>query len=312
MRRWPGGILAGNVSGPRPHMYAGGKFNLVDSGGFKMEMPQPNPEELDPSRRCILRTVLALTSAALSAAATSGSEAKGALGAEGAAAAPPRPDLVPLMFDLTVRIPPGQLDQWNHFWGEENVPALEENGQWLWGAWTSLTGQQNTVTHEWAYRDLAHYQAMATMRATNPRIHALAQHDVHIEESILSSVMTPLPYHPASSPTRPPDTDCLIATSRVFLQGAGAAPEYSQLMAQYVARAAMHGAELVGAFQSFFGWTPSYQLHVWRYGSVGAYWTAMRALNVDAECQRLASQLRSLQPHEIVELQLPAPYSRLR
>jgi len=217
-----------------------------------------------------------------------------------------------LMFDLTVRIPPGLLDQWNHFWGEENVPALEENGQWLWGAWTSLTGQQNTVTHEWAYRDLAHYQAMATMRATNPHIHALAQHGVRIEENILSSVMTPLPYHPTSSPTRTADTDCLIVTSRVFLQGAGAAPEYAQLMAQYVARATTHGAKLVGAFQSFFGWTPSYQLHVWRYDSAGAYWTAMRTLNADPECQRLVSHLRSLQPHEVVEFQLPTPYSRLR
>ena len=61
-----------------------------------------------------------------------------------------------MMFDLTVRIPPGMLAAWEHFWGDENVPALEANGQWLWGAWSSLTGQQNTITHEWAYRDLAH------------------------------------------------------------------------------------------------------------------------------------------------------------
>lgn len=277
-----------------------------------MKISETYPKELELSRRGLLHAMLALSGGALTAAASTALGASDALGAESVPGTPPRSDSLSLMFDLTVRIPPGQLDQWHHFWGDENVPALEENGQWLWGAWTSLTGQQNTVTHEWAYRDLAHYQAMATMRATDPRIHALAQHGVRIEENILSSVMTPLPYHAPSRPTRTAEADSLIVTSRVFLQGASGAPEYSQLMAQYVARAATHGAELLGAFQSFFGWTPSYQLHVWRYANVGAYWTTMRALNADAECQRLASQLRSLQPHEVVEFQLPTPYSRLR
>jgi hypothetical protein len=36
-----------------------------------------------------------------------------------------------MMFDLTARIPPGQLERWNHFLGDENVPALEQNGRWL-------------------------------------------------------------------------------------------------------------------------------------------------------------------------------------
>jgi hypothetical protein len=262
----------------------------------------------------MLRTALTLTSGSLIAAATPALGAAGAAGAAQESTSPSPPDPSSLMFDLTVRIPPGQLAQWNHFWGDENVAALEENGQWLWGAWTSLTGQQNTVTHEWAYRNLAHYQDMATMRATNPRIHELAQHGVRIEENVLSSVMTPLPYHPhsASAAPRTADVDTLIVTSRVFLQGAGTSPEYSQLMAQYVARAGQHGGELRGAFQSFFGWTPSYQLHVWHYGSAAAYFTAVKALDADAECQRLASQLRALQPHEVVELQRPTAYSRLR
>jgi hypothetical protein len=216
-----------------------------------------------------------------------------------------------MMFDITVRIPPGMLDAWEHFWGDENVPALEANGQWLWGAWSSLTGQQNTITHEWAYRDLAHYQDMAKMRASNPQISALLPKGVSVEENVVSSVMTPLPYHPAEPYVSPAGQMGIIATHRIIPERAGAS-DYISMAADYVARAARHGARLVGAYQSFFGWTPSYHLQVWRFEGFEQYLRARQAIEADPKCQQLLTGMRSLFPHESVELHRPMRYSRIR
>jgi len=217
-----------------------------------------------------------------------------------------------MMFDLTVRIPPGRLDDWNHFWGDQNVPLLEQNGQWLWGAWRALTGQQDTITHQWAYRDLAHYQAMAAMRATNPQVHALAGKGVPIDENVLSSVMTPLPYHPAAATMPAADKASVIETRRIYRAGMASGADHARLSAEYVSRATKHGAQLVGALESFFGWTPSYVLQVWRYPSIEQYAAARRAIEADVECQRLLTSLRSIFPHEVIDLHQPLPYSRIR
>lgn len=220
-----------------------------------------------------------------------------------------------MMFDLTVRIPSGKLEEWYRFWGEDkqNVAVLEENGQWLWGAWSSITGQQDTVTHQWAYRDLAHYQEMAKMRLSNPRVRELTRYSVPIKENVIASIMTPLPYHPKSVPETPAGQAGIVATHRIYSRTPGDGNEaYARLMTDYVAVAAKHGAQIVGAFESFFGWTPPYQLQVWRYSSVEQYWTARRAIEADSEGRRLLAELREIFPHETVELNRPTPYSRIR
>lgn len=220
-----------------------------------------------------------------------------------------------MMFDLTVRIPPGKLDEWNNFWGEgrKNVALLEENGQWLWGAWRSLTGQQDTITHQWAYRDLAHYQEMAKMRRSNPRVQELARYSVPIKENMMASIMTPLPYHPKSVPEVPAGQTGVIATHRIYSRTPGdGTAAHARLMADYVALAGKHGAQIVGAFESFFGWTPSYLLQVWRYPSIEQYWAARRAIEADPEGRRLLTELRDIFPHETVDLNQPTSYSRIR
>ncbi len=211
-----------------------------------------------------------------------------------------------MMFDLTIRIPAGRLDDWCQLWGEQYVPVLEANGQWLWGAWSGLTGQQDTISHQWAYTDLAHYQAMAAMRASDPRV---AQSGALIEEGLLSSVMTPLPYHP---PETPSGERGIVATARLFPTRANNAVEYARLMAEFVPRAEAQGAQLLGAFESFFGWNPRYMLHVWRYAGMEQYWASRRAVEADPECRRLLTAMRTLIPHERVELHTPTPYSRIQ
>lgn len=220
-----------------------------------------------------------------------------------------------MMFDLSVRIPPGRFDDWVRFWGGQNIAVLEENGQWLWGAWSSLTGQRDVITHQWAYRDLAHYQAMAAMRMSNPQVQALARLSVPIEENIISSVMTRLPYHPPynqKGASQPQGDASVIVTNRMFRHGMGNTAGHSALAAEYVAAAGKHGAQLLGAFQSFFGWTPAYVLQVWRYASIERYVATQRAIETDPACRRLLTEMRSLLPNETVDLHRPMPYSRLR
>jgi hypothetical protein len=217
-----------------------------------------------------------------------------------------------MMFDLTVRIAAGRLADWERFWGDENVPALEANGQWLWGAWTSISGRQNAITHEWAYRDLGHYESMVKMRSSNAQVHALAARGIPIEENLLSSVMTPLPYHP-SQPYRPPTGQTgIIVTHRIAVERPGNTPDHSAIAADYVARATRHGAVLVGAYQSFFGWTPASLLQIWRYESMEQYARARQATESEPRCQQLLSGMRAIYPHETVELHRPLRYSRIR
>lgn len=216
-----------------------------------------------------------------------------------------------MMFDLSVRIPPGRFDDWIAFWGGQNIAVLEENGQWLWGAWSSLTGQQNVITHQWAYRDLAHYQAMAAMRSSNPRVRSLAPLGVPIEENMISSIMTKLPYHP-DKPPQPQGDAGIIVTNRIFRRSMGDIAGHSRLAAEYATLAAKHGMQLVGAFASFFGWTPSYILQIWRCESIERYGAALRAMDADPKCRRLLTEMRGILPYETVELHRPMPYSRLR
>lgn len=295
---------------------------------MKPDASAPRRMTPEASRRCLLQAALAgvagLARTSTFAGAAAPAHAAASPGPSGAHTAQPpgaevslhrKPDRPPqwtMMLDLTVRIPAGTLDSWNDFWGRENVPALEERGQWLWGAWSSLTGQQNTITHQWAYRDLAHFQAMTAMRASDPHIHELAAHAVPIEEIMISSVMTPLAYHPAALPEARVQEPGIIVTSRILPQRPGSVTEYVRIAADYIALAAHHGAELTGAFQTYFGWTPSYLLHVWRYPTLEHYWTAHRAIEADREGHRLLATLRGIYPHETVDLHVPTSYSRLR
>jgi hypothetical protein len=73
-----------------------------------------------------------------------------------------------------------------------------------------------------------------------------------------------------------------------------------------------HGARLVGAYQSFLGWTPSYHLQVWRYEGFEQYLRARQAIEADPKCQQLLTGMRALIPHESIELQRPLSYSRIR
>jgi len=265
------------------------------------KMADPNSRN-DWTRRRLLQAAAA-AGGALGAGALSASDSVKATGAATGRA---------MMFDIDVRIPAGTLAAWERFWGEENVPALEANGQWLWGAWSSLTGPQNTVTHEWAYRDLAQFQDMEKMRTSNPQVLALRRKSIPIEDTVVSSVMTPLPYHPTEPFTAPAGQMGLIATHRIALAGASSTADYGAMAADYVTRAARHGAQLVGAYQSFFGWTPKYQLQVWRYAGVEQYLRIRQAIEADPSCQQLLTGMRSLFPLESVELHQPTSYSRIR
>lgn len=267
---------------------------------------------MDTSRRRLLTTALAGSGAAL--AATVGA-AQPEISKSGQGPVRSASTDWNMMFDLTVRIPASSLNEWNSFWGEgkKNAALLEENGQWLWGAWRSLTGQQDTITHQWAYRDLAHYQDMGKMRLSNPRVLELTRYSVPIKENMQASIMTPLPYHPKSAPDTPAGQIGIIATHRIYNRTPGdGTAAHSRLMADHVAVAAKHGAQIVGAFESFFGWTPPYLLQVWRYPSIEQYWASRRAIEADPEGKRLLAELRDIFPHETVDLNQPTPYSRIR
>jgi hypothetical protein len=212
-----------------------------------------------------------------------------------------------LMLDLTVRITPGALEQWSQHWKTVAVPALEEVGQWLWGGWSSLTGQQETITHQWAYRDLAHMQAMARIRSESPKIRGkLTGGGASIlDNNLLTTALSALPYSPKSVQSRRPGSDSVIVAARTFSEGVTGSPsEYTKLMTDYVGRATSHGAQLAGAFESIFGWAPAYQLHVWRYPDMATYYNVRRAIETDAECQKLWAQLRTA-------LGRPLTYSRI-
>lgn len=217
-----------------------------------------------------------------------------------------------MMLDLTVRIPPGAQSQWDSFWGDKNVPLLEEKGQWLWAAWRPLTGQQDTVTHQWAYRDLEHFQAMAQMRATDPSVHELARSGVPIYETLSACVTTPLSYHPRVTRTGEARKPGVLVTSRVIHQNGVDLARYNALVADYLLQAATHGGELVGAFQSFFGWTPAYRQHIWWYPNVETYGQARRARESDPRCRQLAVEMRRLLPLETLQMHEPLRYSRLQ
>jgi hypothetical protein len=216
-----------------------------------------------------------------------------------------------MMFDIYVRYPAGKLEDWIKFW-TQNVVSLEARGQSLWAAWYGLTGQQDAATHQWAYRDLAHYQAMAKVRS-NPRAGgAAAAAVVPIEEVLFSAVMTPLPYHPEQPLPATHGDDSVIVTHRIVRPLMRDGQSHARLMGEYLALAASTGAELHGAFETFFGWTPSYMLHVWRYRSMDHYWSSRDAIARSADAVQLQAAMRAIYPTETIDLHRPMPYSRLR
>jgi len=222
-----------------------------------------------------------------------------------------------MMFEINVRFPPGRLQDWNSFWGELNVPLLEQNGQWLWGALLGLSGLQNTATHFWAYRDLSHYQRILGGGANrDPRIKEVLPKSVPIEESVYSGVMVPTLYHPKKTPDSQHNDggkDSIIVTHRILPGGAtGNVPEHVRLAQEYVPIAEKQGAQLLGAFSTFFGWTPSYMLQIWRYRDIKHYLDTRRALDANAQASKLLIEMRKLVPRELVELHQPTPYSRIR
>jgi hypothetical protein len=235
--------------------------------------------------------------------------------AEGAAAQTSAPiSAAPggMMFDIYLRFPAGKLEEWIKSW-TQNVVSLEARGQSLWAAWYGLTGQQDSATHQWAYRDLAHYQAMAKLRS-NPRAADAATVPVTpIEEVLFSAVMTPLPYHPRQPPPKAAlGDDSVIVTHRIVRPFMRDGQTHARLMAEYLALTASTGAELHGAFETFFGWTPSYMLHVWRYRSMDHYWSTRDTIARTADAVRLQGAMRAIYPTEIVDLHRPMPYSPLR
>jgi hypothetical protein len=169
------------------------------------------------------------------------------------------------------------------------------------------------VTHEWAYRDLTHFQAMAKMRATDPEIRQLSHSpdDVPILEATQTSVLVPLPYHPAGKPPPSGSAGAMIATRRVVREQGADGAQYNRLAADYAQLAAGHGAELAGAYQTFFGWTPAHSLEVWRYPSLDAYFSIERAIASDPQGRKLLTAMRQIWPHEAIALNQPLPYSRL-
>lgn len=126
-------------------------------------------------------------------------------------------------------------------------------------------------------------------------------------------VLAPLPYHPKSVPEAPAGQTGIIVAHRIYSRTPGdGTAAHSRLMADYVALAAKHGAQIVGAFESFFGWTPPYLLQVWRYPGIEQCWASRRAIEADPEGRRLLTGLRDIFPHETVDLNRPATYSRIR
>lgn len=235
-----------------------------------------------------------------------------------AAAAQPRPESQTtarawnMMFDIYLRFPPGRFDDWVRFWGGQTVAILEEGGQHLWAAWYGLTGQQDTVTHQWAYRDLAHFEDMEKMRRTNPRLQAAPIPPVPMDATLFSALMTPLPYHPVKVPTPSAGDTGVLVTHRILRPTIGDPKTHARLMQEYVALATNNGAEMLGAFETFFGWSPSYLLHLWRYRSMDHYWSSREAITETGNGPRLQAAMRAIYPQEVVDLQRPTPYSRLR
>lgn len=259
------------------------------------------------TRRGLLHPVLA-GGTVLAAAALAGGDA----GAEAAGLPALTSGSPNMLFDICVRFPAGKLDDWIKSW-TPNVALLEARGQTLWAGWYGLTGQQDTATHQWAYRDLAHYQAMSTMRSTSQAVRTQSATTVGLEEILFSAVMTPAPYHPQRPPKLTPGDNPVIVTHRVMRPPMGAdGRAHAGMMADYIAIAAGTGAELCGAYESFFGWTPSYLLHIWRYPSMEHYWASHDALAAMAEAVRLRGAMRAIYPHELVDLHRPMPYSPLR
>lgn len=268
----------------------------------------PHDMDHDSDRRGVLRTLLATGGVALTATALLDS----VIAQQQNSAGDPATNWH-MMFEIYLRFPAGRLQDWYKFWGDLNVPLLEKNGQWLWGALTGLTGQENTISHFWAYRDLTHYQQiLGGQTPRDPRIREVLPLSVPIEETLYSAVMTPTSYHPSRVP-EPTSKRSIIVTHRLLPTGAiGGNGEHARLAAEYVPIAEKHGAQLIGAFSTFFGFTPSYTLQLWRYPGIEQYLASRQAIEADAEGRRLLTEMQKLLPREIVTLHQPTPYSRLR
>lgn len=260
------------------------------------------------------------TVAACGAALSAGSGAASAQTKAPAAAAPVFEKLPPwkVIYYLEYRIPQGKLDEFVSHWGGTQVPTLEKRtGQALWGGWSCLTGPDNVLTHNWAYRDLGHYETAGTLRRTDPEVvAAFGRQTVPIQGNLTSTFIERLSYHPETYPD-PQREPGIIATHRINTN-MSAAPgprdkEHQSAASEYVQAAAKHGAKLVGAFQTMTGvTTPNFQLHVWRYADMKHYWDSRAAIEADPECRRLLAVMRDVYPQEIVQLHRPLSYSRLR
>ena len=137
--------------------------------------------------------------------------------------------------------------------------------------------------------------------------------------SVTTTVMEKLSYHPTVSyPDMPQKKTGIIATHRITTSNSatGAGPkekDHANIMVEFIQAAAKHGALLVGGFRSWTGLQlPTYQLQVWRYDDMKQYWNARAAIEADPECRKMLAAMRGIFPQEIIELNRPLSYSRLR
>jgi hypothetical protein len=94
---------------------------------------------------------------------------------------------------VTLKIRPGQMRRFNAVMAEI-VPAMEEQGWRLLGAWSSLIGRLDTVVDLWAVEDANAVGSTLTAVAGHPEFGRWYETlgEVVLEETL--QLMTPVPY----------------------------------------------------------------------------------------------------------------------
>ena len=224
---------------------------------------------------------------------------------------PAGPPVLQLLASGEARLPPGEWKQWEKVWGGRNVPLLERNGQWLWGAWRPLSGQIDTTTHKWMYRDVAHYKAMEKMKATD-EIQRITRIDTpQTLELVASGLMIPLPYDPGLRPEKRVTGRRIIVVATIRHEKGAKLDQYTALAGEFMPLARRHGAELLGAFETFYSRTIDYREHIWRFAGLDDWHAALRAIEGDAAASARLNAMRAILPHEVVSFQEPLNYSKV-
>lgn len=216
-----------------------------------------------------------------------------------------------IFLEASPKIVPGKQGEWNSLIKNQMRAALESHGTRMVAAWTNLTGLQDSVTHLWAYEDLADLQKVRESRDADPNVRALFEQVHNLVENEPRRVLTPLRYHPADALSRRSDRPGILMTAALRVRSTHLGEFLDIFEKEFLPITKTVGMELVGAFQTALG-SPPEILDLWYFPSIEQYWAAMRGIGGDPDARRLIGEIRRVAPEEVINLHAPTPYSPFR